>query len=265
MLVGIAERIGDARDDRHHLVDRQQLVRLGIGHQVLAFQQFHRDIAQVVFLARIVDGDDIGVRQPPGGFGLAEEPLLHLDQFVCLEFLRQRHGLDRHHAADFRVLALINHAHCALAQFLLHPVAAEHGLFRAGAQRHGAAGMTGGAAQDDRLRHRPGAAQPRLQVAELGIVVGHVLKHVFRLVELALALEVQREVIQVVHQAVVHRHLAELVPRHVELALALKREPEHAVGLGRVGVGLDLARLGEDEALGDEQNVADHQQHQRQH
>ena len=125
--------------------------------------------------------------------------------------------------------------------------------------------MAGPAAQYDRLRHRPGAAQPRLQVAELGVVLGHVLEHVFRLVELAFALEIERQVVQVVHHAVVHRHLAELVPGHIELALALKREPEHAVGFGRVGVGLDFARLGENETLGHEQDVADHEQHQRQH
>jgi hypothetical protein len=47
----------------------------------------------------------------------------------------------------------------------------------------------------------------------------HVAEHALGLVELALALEIEPEVVQVLHQRVGERDLAELVPRHVELTL----------------------------------------------
>jgi hypothetical protein len=52
--------------------------------------------------------------------GFAEEALLHLFQLVGFELLRQRYGLDRDDAADFRVPAQIDDAHRALAEFLFH-------------------------------------------------------------------------------------------------------------------------------------------------
>jgi hypothetical protein len=71
-----------------------------------------------------------------------------------------------------------------------------------------------------------------------------VLVHGLGLVELALALEVQRQVVQVVHHGVAHGHAAEAVEGHVQLALALQGQAHHAVGFGRLLVGLELARLG---------------------
>src|SRR5213593_2746073 len=95
--------------------------------------------------------------QAPGGFGLAEEPLLHLGELVRLEFLGKRHGLDRHDASDFRILAEIHDAHGALAELLLHPIAAEHRLLGAPPEREGPAGVSLPAAEDESFRHLPGA------------------------------------------------------------------------------------------------------------
>ena len=103
-----------------------------------------------------------GWLQAPGGLGLAEEALLHLGQLVGLELLRQRHGLDRDHAADLRVLAEVDHAHRALAELLLDLVAAEHRLFdRAAAQQimRAAWMRAAAAAEDDRLGQLLGAAE----------------------------------------------------------------------------------------------------------
>ena len=77
----------------------------------------------------------------------------------------QRHRLDRHHAADLRVLAQVDHAHRALAQLLLDLVAAQHRLFdRAAVEQHRAAGMRAAAAQDDGLGQVLGAIELGLQV-----------------------------------------------------------------------------------------------------
>jgi hypothetical protein len=103
LLVRVAERFRSARDDRDDLRRRQQAPRLRETHQIAALQELHRDIAKVVLFARVVDRHDVRMRKSPGGLGLAEEPLLHLGELVGLEFLRQRHRLDRDDAADLRI------------------------------------------------------------------------------------------------------------------------------------------------------------------
>jgi hypothetical protein len=100
-------------------------------------------------------------------------------------------------------------------------VAAEHRLFRAprlAEDRDVGAARRRAAAEHHRLGELLRARQALLEVAELRVEAVHVAKHALGLVELALALEIEREVVQVVHQRVRQRHLAELVPCHVELA-----------------------------------------------
>ena len=87
-VVSIVARVADALDDREHLVGREKIRLLGVGHQVLALEVLHRDVAEVVLLARVEDGDDIRVVQAPGGLRLAEEALLGLDQLLGLELGR---------------------------------------------------------------------------------------------------------------------------------------------------------------------------------
>jgi hypothetical protein len=222
LAVRVAERLGGAGDDAHRLVDRQQVAGLAVGHEVAAFQQLHRDVAQVVLLAGVVDGDDVRVRQAPGGLGLAEETLLHFGELVRLELLGERHRLDRHHAADLRVLAEVHHAHRALAELLLDLVAAEHRLLDGAALARGpedaGVGLAAArAAEHHRLGELLRARQAGREILELRVEVVHVLEHGLRLVELALPLEVERKVVQVVEQRVGQRHLAELVPGEVEL------------------------------------------------
>ncbi len=116
--------------------------------QVLAFEEFHGDIGQIVLFTRIENGHDILVLQAPGCFRFAEKALTRVDQFVASKLLAQGHGLDGHNTTNLGVLAQIDHAHGALAQFLFDLVAAQHGFFyRAAFQQHGATGMATTAAQ----------------------------------------------------------------------------------------------------------------------
>ena len=85
------------------------------------------------------------------------------------------------------------------------------------------------------------------------------------LVKLPLALEVQRQVVQVAHHCITHRHTAKPVEGRVKLLLPLQGQTHHAVGLCGLFVGLQLARLGHQEALGRERQMAYDQQHSGKH
>ena len=112
-----------------------------MGREARPAQELHRDVAEVVLLAGVVDRDDVRVREAPGGLRLAEEALLHLGELLGLELLREGHRLDRHVAADLRILAEVHHSHRALAELLLHLEAPELGLF-AHPKHEGASGVT---------------------------------------------------------------------------------------------------------------------------
>ncbi len=120
------------------------------------------------------------------------------------------------------------------------------------------------AAEDDGALHPLRARQLLLHVLEFWIVLGDVFVHCAGFVELALALEIQRQVVHQVEQAVVDLVDAlELVERHVELALALEGQAEHLVALGALGVRGLLALLGDAELLHRHEQMAEHQQQGR--
>ena len=266
LLVGVTQRFGDPGDDRQHLGHRQQRIGLGVRHEIPPLQEFHRDVGQVMLFARVVDGDDVRVGQAARGFRLAEKALLDLDQLVALELLRQGHGLDRDHAADLRILAEVDNTHRALAELLFHLVAPEHRFFHAAAlEHHGAAGMSLRAAEDHGLRQRLGAGQALLEVAEFRIEFGHVAEHRLGLVELALALEIEGQAVEVFHHRIIERALAELVPGQVQLALGLVGDAQHPVRLRGLGVRFFLAAFGHQETLGGQCGIADGEQRNRAH
>ena len=86
-----------------------------------------------------------------------------------------------------------------------------------------------------------------------------------RLVELPLALEVEGQVVQVVHHRAVERYLAEFVKRHVELALALERQAQHTIGLRGFDIRLLLAGFGDDITLGGQEQMPNQQKRGRHH
>ena len=185
-----------------------------------------------------------GVREAPGGLRLAEEASLASFSSSASNS-PTAHGLDATTRPIFGSLPQ-NHPHRALAELLLDLVAAEHRLFLGAALQHHRARVGARArraAEDDRLRQLLRAVQALADVAELRIEGRHVAEAALRLVELAAALEVEREAVDVLHHLVVQRRLAELVERHVELALLLEGEAEHAVGFGACEVGGFLAAL----------------------
>ncbi len=231
ILMRVGQRIGDPRHDAQCTRQRHQLIGLGIGHQILALEKLHRNVGQVMLLAGVEHGDDVGMIEPPRGFGLAEKTLLDISQFVLVELLRQGHGLDRHHAIDFRIAPHVNHTHGALAELLLDLVAAQHRLLdiAGGIDQAGIAAPPSTATKNHGFRELLGAVQAGFDVTKLRIEIENIAKHRLGLVELSLAFEIERQVVHVLQQLVIQRAFAKLVEGHVELTLALEGQTEHAV------------------------------------
>ena len=264
--VRISERLGNTHGDRDGTFHCQQIVWLGVRNEILAFQKFHRDEGEVVLFACIKNRHDIRVIEAASSFRFAEEALLHIFNFVSIKFLRQGHRLDGNYATDLRILAQVHHAHRALAQLFLNLVTAQHRLFDGTVEDvHARVRAPAAAAQDNRLRHRLGTFALLCQIFEVRVVACHVIVDRLGFVELALTLKIQRQVIQIVHQLVVKRHLAKFVKRHVKLTLALESQTQHAIRLSGFGIGLLLARFGQDEALGHQKDMPHYQQCRRTH
>jgi len=110
-MVGISERVANLLDDAQ-LVDQQQLpARADQLVHGFATDELHDDEGHSVFVAEIVDGDNVRVLQD-AGLGLAVKTLQHLR--LAREALGQR--LDGHLAADALVLGAVNNAHASAAQ-----------------------------------------------------------------------------------------------------------------------------------------------------
>ena len=119
--------------------------------------------------------------------------------------------------------------------------------------------MGAAATQDDGFRHAARTRHTLFQITEFRVVAVHVIKHGFRFIELALTLEIQREVVENFHHAIVHRQFAEFVEGHVKLPLPLKRKAQHAIGFRIFDVRFFLAFLGDNKALGHQRRVSDEQ------
>ena len=55
----------------------EALVRLEVVLELAALDELHRDVPDAAFLADVVDGDDVGVREPPGRLRLAAKARDH--------------------------------------------------------------------------------------------------------------------------------------------------------------------------------------------
>ena len=164
--------------------------------------------------------------QASGGLGLAEEALLDLRQHVALELLREGKGLDRDHAIDLRILALVDDPHRTLPELRLHLVAAQHG-FLGPVEHHGGAGAAT-ALHGVRI-DRFDAPRPFFHVAVIAAPAAQVVVDGRSLVELTLALVIETEVVDEIRNGIIERDRTELVEGHVELALPLQGKGKHAV------------------------------------
>ena len=65
-LVRIAERGQDLRQDADGVRRGEALVRLEVFLELAALDKLHRDVPDAGVFAEVVDGHDVGMRQPPG-------------------------------------------------------------------------------------------------------------------------------------------------------------------------------------------------------
>ncbi len=115
VLVREREAVGNLRDDVRDPFGRENDARVEDFAQRPALQELHGDIGGAIASAHVVDRDDVGMIEAPGGLGFAEEPL-----FECRGLLRRQveaDGLDGHGAIDQRVARLVHDAHRAAAEF----------------------------------------------------------------------------------------------------------------------------------------------------
>src|SRR5262249_35616036 len=83
------------------------------------------------------------------------------------------------------------------------------------------------------------------------------------LVELALALKIQAQIVERVLHGVVHRAFAEFLKGQIKLSLALKRKSQHLVGFNFAGFHQLLAFFRREKFLGDDHHVSQGQKEER--
>ncbi len=109
--VGRFEGIGDLNGQRQQFLHFHGLPAHFL-RQRLALQQLHHDEVPAFVLLDRVDGADVGVIQGRSGARLA---LKALKQLAVLRHFGGK-KLQRHAAAELRVLGFVHHTHAALAQ-----------------------------------------------------------------------------------------------------------------------------------------------------
>jgi len=112
-LVGVIERSRNLADDVSRHVEGQRLVV----HDVLErarLDELHGDIAQVAFLAKVVDGQDVGVIEPSDGLGLTGEA--HSKARLVGKVGWQH--LEGHVAIQRRLVGFVHRGHAPLANLL---------------------------------------------------------------------------------------------------------------------------------------------------
>ena len=128
LAVGVVESLADLGDEVRDLVPGEPVLVGQERLEVAPLDVLHGDEGRPALrvLADVVDRDDVGVRQDPGGLGLAHEALPELTGLgVVLVALGGLDRLDRDEPADDGVLGEVHHPHRALAELVQDLVAAE--------------------------------------------------------------------------------------------------------------------------------------------
>ena len=200
-----------------------------------------------------------------GGFRLAEKALFDLLDLLGIDLV-EADGLDCHLAVDLGITPQVDRPHRPPPQLFLDLEATDGRHRRATSlQDDRVLFATAGSAEDHRftgLFHRADT-------------LGHILEFtggpdmfVNRggLVEHALALEIQRQVIEQIPDSIVfHRAFAELLEGQVQQSLPLKRQAQHLVGFDAVAFHQFLALFGHHESGRDINCISDYQQQRRRH
>ena len=117
------QRRGRLRDDR----DRTRRIQPGVGPQealqVRSLDVPHRDVQHAVGLARVVDGDDVGMVETGGDARFADEPLP--ERFILGELGTE--DLQRDPAPEAQVLGQVDDGHPSSPDHRCHPMTGDLG------------------------------------------------------------------------------------------------------------------------------------------
>ncbi len=114
-FMGEVQCVGNLRADVKCRFDRDHCFGAENAAQLAAFEVFHCHIGQIVFLAYVVDRDDIGVRKLACRFGFLVETCFVFRRLVGRQIEADR--LDRDNAIEQGVARLVDGAHGALPKF----------------------------------------------------------------------------------------------------------------------------------------------------
>jgi len=255
LLVRIIQRQRNLADRGQGFGERQQFIGLRPDFQAIAFEQFHRDISQIVFFADIKHSHDLRVTQATCGFGFAEETGARFIKLGCFEFFGKRHGLDRDFATELGIAAQIDHAHRALAQFTFQLIAAQHRFFHRTVGQNARAVLRT-AAQHHGFRHGLRALALGFDIAEIRRKRKQIVVNRLRFVELAATFKIERQIVKRLTGFFIFGHAAQLVESQIELPLALKGQRQHAIRFSRSRARRFLARLGQEMAFGGQRQMS---------
>ena len=115
-LVRELQRAARLLHDAQHARQRKRLPAVEQRLHALAFHQFHGDVVQAVFFARVVHHHDVGMGQQTGCARLGLESRQQFGTGQSRAFFAQFDGFDRDRAPNHRVCRLIDHTHGAAAQ-----------------------------------------------------------------------------------------------------------------------------------------------------
>ena len=179
LLVRESQGIRDPRHQIQYLARLQQIAVRRVIAQVAPLEVFHCNIRKAALFSHIIDGHDVRMVEPPGGFGLAEEPRPGFIEFAFDEFAGQRNRLDRDQAVDGGVAAEVHDAHGAAAVLAFELISSEArnrrhaaGACLAGRRRGGSGcGLGDGGGGPGRPRGPVGIHQPAQARGDVAVAV----------------------------------------------------------------------------------------------
>src|SRR4029077_7776614 len=125
LFVRKSQGFRSSADDLQYLARLHEIVRFRIIAEVPALEILHRDVGEPTLFADIIDGDDVRMVEPAGGFRLAKETRSGFHELGLAEFTGERNGLDRNHAVNGRIAPQVDDSHRAASDLALELVTAE--------------------------------------------------------------------------------------------------------------------------------------------
>ncbi len=114
-FVRVLQRAAGLLHDAQYARERESVAGIDQRLNALAFHQFHRDVVLTVFFARVIDHNNVGMREQPSSAGFGLKTLQEFGAGQSGAFFAEFDRFDGDRAADHRVGGLVDHTHSAAA------------------------------------------------------------------------------------------------------------------------------------------------------